>query len=76
MQTIRKDDVLFLKGIIHRKHGRMPFPRVDGFVDQNKVNPLINKLDLNRPNTITTLSKAHKYLTLYYKLKFLVYSSG
>ena len=42
----------------------------------HKVNLLINKLDLNTPNTITTLSKAHKYLKLYYKLKFLVYSSG
>jgi len=36
MQTIEKDVVLFLKGIIPRKHGRMPFPRIDGFVDQTK----------------------------------------
>ena len=42
----------------------------------NKVNPLINELDLNRSNAITTLSKVLKYLKLYCKLKFLVDSSG
>jgi len=36
MQTLEKDNVLFLKGIPHRKHERMLSPRVDGFVEQTK----------------------------------------
>jgi len=36
MQTIEKEDILFLKGIIRRRHERMLSPRVDSFVDQTK----------------------------------------
>ena len=57
----------------------MPFSNVDGSVaraNKLKVNTLINKIDLNRPNAITTLSKELKYLKLYCKQKFLVDSSN
>jgi len=36
MQTIEKDDVLILKGMIRRRHERMLSPRVNSFVDQTK----------------------------------------
>ena len=41
-----------------------------------KVNTRINKLDINRPNAITTLSKVLKYLKLFCQQKFLVDSSN
>ena len=52
----RCDSFLNFKGIMHRKHKRMLF-HVDSswcFRKPNIVNPLINQLDLNRSDTIST----------------------
>ena len=55
-QIIWYKDVLHFKNIMHMKHKRMLFPRVDS--KPKIVNPLkalINQLDLNRPNAISAV---------------------
>jgi len=60
---IRCDSCLYFKGIMRRKHKRM-LVHVYVFCKPNIVNPLINQLDLNRPNAISTVPWVQKIFNI------------